>query len=218
MMTLNDLKKKDLIDELVKMGIRDENVLNAIKKVRREFFVKEEFKKYAYQNNALPIDCNQTISQPYTVAFMTEKLEVVPGTRILEVGTGSGYQAAILEEMGAEVYSVERIKELYLKALSTLQKLGYKVKLRYGDGSFGWEEHAPYKGIIVTAATPKIPEPLIDQLDYDGVLVIPVGDRISQQIWQVKKVKTEKDNYQLKINKFDSFRFVPLVWKNGWIE
>ena len=218
MMTMNDLKKKDLIDELIKMGICDENVLNAIKKVKREYFVKEEFKKYAYQNNALPIDCNQTISQPYTVAFMTEKLQVVPGAKVLEIGTGSGYQAAILEEMGAEVYSVERIKELYVKALNTLQKLGYSIKLRCGDGTFGWEEYAPYKGIIVTAATPKIPEPLIQQLDYEGILVIPVGDRISQQIWQVRKVKSEKDGYQLKINKFDSFRFVPLVWKNGWTE
>lgn len=218
MMTLYDLKKKDLISELIKMGIRDENVLNAIKKVKREYFVKEEFRKYAYQNNALPIDCNQTISQPYTVAFMTEKLEVVPGTRVLEIGTGSGYQAAILEEMGAEVYSIERIEELYIKALSTLQKLGYKVKLCCGDGSLGWEEYAPYQGIIVTAATPKIPEPLIQQLDYEGILVIPVGDRISQQIWQVKKIKSRNNDYQLKINKFDSFRFVPLVWKNGWTE
>lgn len=218
MMTLNDLKKKDLIDELVRMGIKDENVLNAIRKVKREYFVREEFRKYAYQNNALPIDCNQTISQPYTVAFMTEKLQVIPGTKILEVGTGSGYQAAILEEMGAEVYSIERIEDLYTKALNTLRKLGYKAKLKCGDGTLGWEEYAPYKGIIVTAATPKIPEPLIQQLDYNGILVIPIGDRISQQIWQVKKLKSPKTNYQLEINKFDSFRFVPLIWKNGWVE
>ena len=213
--SLPSLKRKELVEKLIRSGIKDKKVLDAINTVKREFFVNEEFKRYAYDNNALPINCNQTISQPYTVAFMTELLELKEGEKVLEIGTGSGYQAAVLKVMGAEVYSVEKYEELYLKAKSTLESLNYKINLKCGDGTKGWNEFAPYDGIIVTAGSPKIPEILIEQLSPGGRLVIPVGDRHSQQIWQVKKVKRNGD-FKQDITRFDDFKFVPLVWEEGW--
>lgn len=214
-LSLPFLKRKELVEKLKSSGISDEKVLNAIGAVKREFFVNEEFKRYAYDNNALPINCNQTISQPYTVAFMTELLELKGGEKILEIGTGSGYQAAVLKELGADVYSIEKYDELYLKAKNILESLNYKLHLKSGDGTKGWTEFAPYDGIIVTAGSPKIPDILIDQLKTGGRLVIPVGNRYEQQIWQVKKVLKNGD-YTLDLKKFSNFKFVPLVWEEGW--
>jgi protein-L-isoaspartate(D-aspartate) O-methyltransferase len=213
--TLPSLKRKELVDKLIRSGIKDGKVLDAIYSVKREYFVNEEFKRYAYDNNALPINCNQTISQPYTVAFMTELLEINTGDKILEIGTGSGYQAAVLKELGAEVYSIEKYEELYRKSKITLEKLNYRVSLKCGDGSKGWNEFAPYDGIIVTAGSPKVPDILIEQLKAGGRLVIPVGNRHVQQIWQVKKIKKNGD-YKNEIKKFSDFKFVPLVWEEGW--
>ena len=213
--TLPFLKRKELVVKLIRSGIKNQKVLYAIDTVKREFFVNEEFKKYAYDNNALPINCNQTISQPYTVAFMTELLEINEGDKILEIGTGSGYQAAILKELGAEVYSIEKFEELYLKSKKTLEGLKYKVTLKSGDGSKGWLEFAPFDGIIVTAGSPKIPDILIEQLKVGGRLVIPIGDSFVQKIWQVKK-NLKNGDVKLDIQKFSDFKFVPLVWEEGW--
>lgn len=213
--TLPSLKRKELVEKLIRSGIKNQKVLDAIGNVKREFFVNEEFKKYAYDNNALPINCNQTISQPYTVAFMTELLELKEGEKVLEIGTGSGYQAAILKELGVEVYSIEKYDELFLKSKKTLGQLNYDVNLICGDGSKGWLEFAPYDGIIVTAGSPKVPDVLIEQLNIGGRLVIPVGDSFVQKIWQVKKIKKNGD-IKLDIQKFSDFKFVPLVWEEGW--
>lgn len=214
-LTLPALKRKELVEKLIHSGIRDKKVLEAIGSVKREFFVNEEFKKYAYDNNALPINCSQTISQPYTVAFMTELLELKDEEKVLEIGTGSGYQSAILKELGVEVYSVEKYAELYAKSKITLETLHYDINLKCGDGSKGWKEFAPYDGIIVTAGSPKVPDELIEQLDFGGRLVIPVGDSYVQKIWQVKKIK-KNDGFKLDIQKFSDFKFVPLQWEEGW--
>ena len=211
MVTLNAIKRKELVDKLLKAGIKDKYVLEAINKVKREFFVNEEFKKFSYDNNALPIDCQQTISQPYTVAFMTELLEIKQGSKILEIGTGSGYQSAILKELGAEIYSVERISELMNKAKITLSNLNYNVHLKCDDGALGWEEFAPYDGIIVTAGSPSVPNKLKEQLNEKGILVIPIGNRSVQQIWKIQRMGKD-----FKIDKHSDFKFVPLQWEEGW--
>ncbi len=153
-MDLNSLHRKELIRKLRSAGIKDKEVLKAIGAVKREMFVKDEFKKYSYENIALPLDSNQTISQPFTVAFMTELLRIQHGDKVLEVGTGSGYQSAVLKELGAEVFSIERIKGLYETAKEKLQKLGYDVHLKNDDGTKGWIEFSPFDKIIVTAGSP----------------------------------------------------------------
>lgn len=211
-----DHKRKELIDELMKSGIRDESVLNAFRKVRREYFVVPEFKRLAYDNSALPISNNQTISQPFTVAFMTQLLNVKEGDKILEIGTGSGYQAAILCEMKANVYSVERIEQLYNEASRILTDNKYKVNLRCSDGTLGWTENAPYDGIVVTAGSPDLPDSLVRQLTLGGRLVIPIGDKNEQEIWQVIRKKGEDGNDYLDIFKHKNFKFVPLIGKEGW--
>ena len=211
-----DLKREELVKILIKSGIRNEKVINAFKKVRREYFVTPELKRLAYDNSALPISFNQTISQPYTVAFMTQLLDVKEGSKVLEIGTGSGYQAAILCELGAEVYSVERIEHLYNEAKKVLHNNRYKVKLKCSDGTLGWKEHAPYDGIVVTAGSPELPDTLVKQLAVGGKLVIPIGDRDTQEIWQVIRVKDENDNEFLDIYKHKNFKFVPLIGKEGW--
>ncbi len=209
-----DDERKAMVELLRKRGIKNENVLKAMEKVPRHLFVPEALIHYAYEDSALPIGCSQTISQPYTVAFMTEALEIKPGDKILEVGTGSGYQAAILAEMGAKVFTIERIEELLKTALETLSKLGYDVIGTVGDGSVGWSEFAPYDGIIVTAAAPKIPKSLIKQLKINGRLVIPIGDLEIQELYIVKKI----DEGKLDIKKKFGFKFVPLIGKEGWSE
>ncbi|MCX6162328.1 MAG: protein-L-isoaspartate(D-aspartate) O-methyltransferase [Ignavibacteriae bacterium] len=215
-LSIPNLRKKELIEKLSMMGIRDRNVLSAIFTVKREFFVSGEFKRLAYENNALPISNSQTISQPYTVAFMTELLDVFPGCKVLEIGTGSGYQAAVLKELGAEVFSIERIKELYLTAKNTLDKMNYKVHLKCDDGTKGWKELAPFDRIIVTAGSPKLPDNYIEQLKDGGKVVIPVGTKHTQQLWCVTKTEGKNKEVKINIQKHSDFRFVPLIGEEGW--
>lgn len=215
-LNLYALKRRELVDKLSRLGIKDKNVLKALNTVKRELFVSDEFKRFAYDNNALPISSNQTISQPYTIAFMTELLGVKKGSKVLEIGTGSGYQAAILCEMGAKVYSVERLQELSIKAKELLEQLHYKVKIKCDDGTRGWKEFSPYDGIIVTAGSPKVPKSLVDQLDINGSLVIPVGDRVSQRLVHVRKVETKDKKIKILKDNYKDFRFVPLLGEEGW--
>jgi len=201
-----------LVDRLRQRGIKDERILSAMNKIPRELFVDPAFVSQAYEDISLPIDCNQTISQPYTVAFMTQALNLKEGSKVLEIGTGSGYQATLLYLMGMRVYTIERIYELYLKANRIFQQLGVNVLTRWGDGSLGWKEYAPYDGIIVTAAAPKVPEPLLEQLAINGRLVIPVGDRSYQAMYIITKVG---DN-QFQEEQEHFFKFVPLIGEYGW--
>jgi len=204
-------ERKALVDSLRYKGISDERVLNAFMKVPRERFVAEPLRKYAYEDNALPIACMQTISQPFTVAYMTMVLDVRPRVKVLEVGTGSGYQTAILCEMGAEVYSIERIHDLYESAMKLLGELGYIAVLKCGDGTLGWKEHSPFDRILVTAGSPGVPPALIEQLSDNGKLVIPVGTLDNQKLYEVRRTKEGLD-YRL----HESFKFVPLIGKEGW--
>jgi len=204
-------ERAEMIELLKTRGIKDELLLKAMNKVEREKFVLPAFLNRAYDDCALPIACGQTISQPYTVAFQTEKLRAKKGDKILEIGTGSGYQAAILAEMGCKVYTIERIMELYLKARKLFEELGYHIASRCGDGTIGWPEFAPYNGIIVTAAAPEAPKALLDQLADGGRLVIPVGDLNVQSIRVITKAGDKfevEDSY--------GFKFVPLIGKEGW--
>ncbi len=188
-------------------GVRDQAVLEAMSRVPRHHFVPLAYQAHAYGDHPLSIGYGQTISQPYIVALMTEALHLQPGARVLEIGTGSGYQAAILAEMGMDVYSVEKIPELHAQAQLVLAREGYKVHLRLGDGYAGWAEYAPYDGIIVTAAPVEIPPALIEQLREGGYLVIPVGPRSSfQTLWQIRKMASG-----LEYRDLGGVAFVPLV-------
>ncbi len=209
-------KRQKLIELLREEGIKDERVLAALNKVKRECFVDDSEREYSYLNHPLSIGYNQTISQPYTVAFMTELLDVTPGNKVLEVGTGSGYQAAILAELGAEVYSIERIYELYLKAKKNLESQNYNIKLKAGDGTLGWKEYSPFDRIIVTAGSPRIPEPLFNQLANDGIMVIPIGDTYSQDMYKIKKYIDKNGKIKKDIETYKEFVFVPLIGKEGW--
>jgi len=193
--------------QLKTRGINDARVLAAMAKVPREEFVAPESRTASYEDGPLPIGYGQTISQPYIVAFMTEQLRPKPNDRVLEVGTGSGYQAAILAELVSEVYSIEIVEPLAKNAEATLQRLGYKnVHLKIGDGYKGWPEKGPFDAIIVTCAPDKVPQPLVDQLKDDGRMVIPVGDRFAQQLYLL-----EKKNGQLKQSATLPVRFVPMT-------
>ena len=207
-------ERKDLIEKLSAGGIYDANVLQAMLIVERHLFVPKAIISNAYKDVALPIGYNQTISQPYTVAFMTQALNLKTGFKVLEVGTGSGYQAAILEKMGAKVYTIERNPEIFLMTQKLFDKLGIRVACRLGDGTIGWAEFAPFDGIIVTAGSPTVPENLKKQLAVGGRLVIPVGDRRSQ----VLKILTKKDDDTFRIENIPQFAFVPLIGKEGWKE
>lgn len=199
--------RQQLVKVVKKKGIKDERVLNAIGKIPRHLFMDSGFLDHAYQDKAFPIAADQTISQPYTVAFQTELLQIKPGDKILEIGTGSGYQTAVLCEMGAKVYSIERQNELFKKTSKFLPKLGYRAKkLIFGDGYNGLEDEAPFDGIIVTAGAPYVPKPLLSQLKVGGRLVIPVGDDI-----QVMTVFTRKGPKEFQQEEFGQFRFVPLL-------
>ena len=210
-MLLLEEEKRNLVEGLWAKGIKDENVLKAIYDIPREKFISLALRKFAYDDNALPIECAQTISQPFTVAYMTQVLEVKRGDKILEIGTGSGYQAAILSRLGAEVFSVERIEKLYQNAATLMHELGIKVNLKLDDGTLGWEENAPYDKIIVTAGAPDIPHHLVEQLKTGGKLVIPVGDQETQRLLVITRTETgiEKKFY-------DNFKFVPLIGAEGW--
>jgi protein-L-isoaspartate(D-aspartate) O-methyltransferase len=193
--------------QLVPRGINEQRVLAAMGKVPREEFVVPDSRAASYEDGPLPIGYAQTISQPYMVAFMTEQLRLKPNDRVLEVGTGSGYQAAILAELVSEIYSIEIVEPLAKTAEATLQRLGYKnVHLKIGDGYKGWPEMAPFDAIIVTCAPDKVPQPLVDQLKDDGRMVIPVGDRFAQQLYLL-----EKKNGQLKQSATLPVRFVPMT-------
>jgi protein-L-isoaspartate(D-aspartate) O-methyltransferase len=197
-----------MVDQQLKpRGIKDERLLAAMTKVPREEFVPADQRADAYQDGPLPIGYNQTISQPYIVAFMTEQLGTKPDDRVLEIGSGSGYQAAILAQLVADVYSIEILEPLAKIAEATLQRLGYKnVHLKVGDGYKGWPEEAPFDSIIVTCAPEKVPHPLVDQLKEGGRMVIPVGERFAQQLYLL-----EKKNGQLKESVTLPVRFVPMV-------
>ncbi len=217
---LQQVQRDQLVKELIKEGIDDEYVLGAIERTKREYFVADEMKKYAYENVALPLEGNQTISQPFTVAFMTQLLDVRKGYKVLEVGTGSGYQSAILKEMGAVVFTIERIRLLHTKAKKTLASLGYDVNLKCGDGTMGWAEHSPYDRIIVTAGAPQVPKALLLQLKPGGKLVIPVGSANSQELNLVERQFPKSGDEEPKFvrKKYFDFRFVPLIGEEGWEE
>lgn len=200
--------RKQLVESIRKKGIADRQVLQAIEKLPRHFFFDSSFLEYAYEDKPFPIGAGQTISQPYTVAFQTMLLEVVKGDRVLEIGTGSGYQACILAEMGAKVFTIERHKILYTRTSRLLPALGYhSVKTFYGDGYKGLPAYAPFDRILITAAAPAIPEQLIEQLRPGGILVIPLGPDDIQTMTVL--VKNADGGYQK--SEHGSFRFVPML-------
>jgi len=200
-------KRRQLVEIVKKKGIANTEVLKAIGKIPRHFFMDSSFEDHAYQDKAFPIAADQTISQPYTVAFQSELLQVKRGDQILEIGTGSGYQTAVLCELGAKVYSIERQQELFKKTKLFLSKLGYRPKfLSFGDGYKGLPEYAPFDSIIVTAGAPFVPKPLLSQLKIGGRLVIPVGD--DSQIMTLY-IRLETTKFEKK--EFGEFRFVPLL-------
>jgi protein-L-isoaspartate(D-aspartate) O-methyltransferase len=200
--------------QLVSRGIKDPTVLAVMRKIPRHRFVEEALISQAYGDHPLPIGEKQTISQPYIVALMTEALELRGTEHVLELGTGSAYQTAILAELAKKVYSIERMYSLSVKARRLLDELGYlNVVLKVGDGTLGWKEHAPFDAVMVTAGSPDVPQPLVDQLAVGGRLVIPVGDRYSQTLLKVVRAKEG-------IKKIDlgGCRFVNLVGQHGWQE
>src|SRR5688500_15607509 len=203
--------RNKLVKILEKKGIFDGRVLAAIAKVPRHLFFDDALLEHAYQDKAFPIGEGQTISQPYTVAFQSEKLEIKPGDKVLEIGTGSGYQACILLELGAKVYTIEYNRKLYEIVKDFLPQMGYKPYFFYGDGSKGLPSKAPFNKIIVTAGAPVVHSALTDQLAEDGILVIPVGDREKQVMLQIRK-----KNGQLLKKEFANFAFVPLLGEQGW--
>jgi protein-L-isoaspartate(D-aspartate) O-methyltransferase len=215
-----DRQRRALVDQLREKGITDERVLAAIGAVPRHEFVDPALRHRAYKDEALPIGLKQTISQPFTVAYQTALLGVRRGDKVLEVGTGSGYQAAVLCELGARVFSIERHEALLQRTRELLDRLGYRVLTRAGDGTLGWSGPAPYDGIVVTAGGTEVPEPLLDQLRVPdderegaagGRLVIPVGDAEKQTMLRI--TRTGPDTYHRE--EFMDFRFVPLVAEDG---
>ncbi|GLI35167.1 protein-L-isoaspartate O-methyltransferase [Desulforhabdus amnigena] len=213
---LNFQKARDRMVELqlASRGIRDPRVLEAMGKVPRHQFVDEALQDQAYNDYPLPIGEKQTISQPYIVALMTETLELKGNEKVLEIGTGSGYQAAILAELADRVFTIERNPSLAYRANQILKKLGYKnIVTRVSDGTLGWPDEAPFDGILVTAGTPKIPQPLIDQLAMNGRLVVPVGDHLSQEL-----VLVERTREGIRKTNLGGVRFVDLIGKWAWPE
>lgn len=212
-MDLKRNRERMVREQIEGRGIKDSGVLHAMRTIKRHLFVEEALAFKAYEDHPLPIGHGQTISQPYIVALMSELLQIREGLKVLEIGTGSGYQAAVLAEMGAEVYTVERIKELYLAARKRMTRMGYaNVRLKLDDGTMGWPEHAPFERIIVTAGGPEVPQPLVDQLADPGFMVIPVGrTKRTQQL-----VRVRKENGRIKEDKLAACAFVDLVGKHGW--
>jgi protein-L-isoaspartate(D-aspartate) O-methyltransferase len=198
--------------QLISRGIKDERVLDAMRKVPRHLFMPEPMRHAAYEDRALAIGEEQTISQPYMVAIMTELLELSGSEKVLEIGTGSGYQAAVLAELAAEVYTIERIPELAVQAGQAMEKLGYKnINILVGDGTLGLEVEAPFDRIIVTAAAPSVPVPLVAQLEESGIIIVPVGDQSSQVL-----LKGRKRGRALVEEHHTPCAFVPLVGEHGW--
>jgi protein-L-isoaspartate(D-aspartate) O-methyltransferase len=199
--------RESMVDTQIQArGIKDERVLQAVRKVPRHFFVPDDLRPYAYADEPLPIGEGQTISQPYIVAYMTEALELKGEERVLEVGTGSGYQTAILAEIVKEVYTIEIVGSLSSRAQEVLQRLGYaNVRFKIGDGTFGWQENAPYDAIMVTAAPRSVPKRLEEQLNLSGRMIIPVGEGFQELIL----ITREKKNFKKK--KLLPVRFVPLI-------
>src|SRR5690554_5413274 len=199
--------RKQLVDQLREKGIDDEAVLEAINKVPRHLFMDNAFLNFAYKDQAFPIGAKQTISQPFTVAFQTQLLKVEPREKVLEIGTGSGYQSCVLLEMGAKVFSIERHRSLYQRSKKQLNDLGYFPKLFFGDGYKGLPAFAPFDKIIITAAAPYVPEDLKKQLKVGGIMVIPHGKGKSQQMQRITKISEEK----FEVEDFRSFSFVPML-------
>lgn len=206
-------ERRAMVDFLRTRGIHDPAVLNAMLTLPREIFLEGHFAGRSYEDSALPIGSGQTISQPYTVAFMTQALGLKPGDRVLEIGTGSGYQAAVLRAIGCKVFTIERHLPLLQDARKRFDALGYHdIISRAGDGSRGWDEYAPYDAIIVTAGAPDVPETLVKQLNPNGGrLIIPVGTRDVQRMYLVTSHEGK-----LSVKEFPEFKFVPLIGKEGW--
>ena len=201
-------------NQIASRGIRDKGVLSAMRKVQRHLFVEEALIAEAYNDHPLPIGHKQTISQPYIVALMTEALELTGKEKTLELGTGSGYQTAILAELSEKVYTIERIRPLMEQARSLLNELGYiNILFKSYDGTLGWEEYAPFDAIMITAGAPKMPEPLLNQLSDGGRMIIPIGDRFSQDLIKVTKIKGD-----FKEENLGGCRFVDLIGAHGWKE
>jgi len=203
--------RNQLASVLQQKGITDENVLNAVRKIPRHLFIDSSFEDHAYQDKAFPIAAEQTISQPYTVAFQSQSLKVKSGDKILEIGTGSGYQTAVLLELNAEVYTIERQHELFKKTSLFLPKLGYKAKkFIFDDGYQGLKEKAPFDKIIVTAGAPFVPKPLLSQLKVGGMLLIPVGEKTQIMTLFIRKSPKEFEKHEL-----GDFAFVPMLEKKA---
>jgi protein-L-isoaspartate(D-aspartate) O-methyltransferase len=199
--------RRKLVQSIKERGVRDESVLAAIDKIPRHFFLDTSFMEIAYQDKPFPIGLGQTISQPFTVAFQTELLEVKKDEKVLEIGTGSGYQACVLMELGAKVFSIERHRPLHTKAKNLLQQMGYQPKLFYGDGYKGLPAYAPFDKILVTAGATSVPDALLQQLKIGGLLVIPVGESESQMMTRFRKL----NDTEFEKTEYGNFRFVPML-------
>jgi protein-L-isoaspartate(D-aspartate) O-methyltransferase len=199
--------RKQLVDQIRQKGITSEGVLRAINKIPRHLFLDSSFLEFAYQDKPFPIGSGQTISQPYTVAFQTELCEVKQGDKVLEIGTGSGYQACVLEELGAKVFTIERQRKLFTRSKKFLAEMGYKAKVFYGDGYKGLPAFSPFDTILITAGAPELPEKLAEQLKPGGMIIVPIGSGGIQIMMRYIK----KENGELKEENHGSFRFVPLL-------
>lgn len=204
--------RRILIKKIAQKGITSDKVLEVMGLIPRHLFLDNVFVEQSYQDIAFPIGEGQTISQPYTVAFQSQLLEIKPGDRVLEIGTGSGYQACVLVALGARLVTIERNKILHDRSKSVLNKLGYAATFIHGDGTQGCAKHAPYEKIIVTAGAPVVPPKLIEQLALGGIMVIPVGDEKTQTMLKIKK----REDGSIEEQKFETFRFVPLIGADGW--
>lgn len=205
--------RQRLVAELERKGITSMAVREAMMAVPRQLFFPKDFEQFVYRDAAFPIGHGQTISQPYTVAFQTQLLEVKKGDKILEIGTGSGYQAAVLSAMGARVFTVEVVKSLLQESSKVLKNIDSEIKVYHGDGTLGLENEAPFDGILVTAGAPNIPDAFISQLKTGGRLVIPVGDgQNNQKMMRITKTRANETKTEI----FGNFKFVPLKGKNGW--
>jgi protein-L-isoaspartate(D-aspartate) O-methyltransferase len=213
-MKFTELRDNMVSNQIVARGVRSEKVLAAMREVPREEFVRADLAEFAYDDSPLPIEAGQTISQPYIVAFMVEALSLSGGERVLEIGAGSGYAAAVLAEIAADVFTVERNEELASASATRLKNLGYdNVEVLHGDGTLGWSEHAPFDGIIVAAGGPDIPETLKQQLKIGGRMVIPVGER--QDVQELVRI-TRMTETEFETEDLADVRFVPLIGEEGW--